>query len=729
MIADDHWEKPIYGELDDPEYIPGESGRITWILKGVNGTPENPNREKIMRSPTVLIDGFYWNLKFFPRGNEGTDHLSIYIECSRNPPSIKPSEDRVAEGAQPQLLDSVMQDDPSARESQANDQNVSHEESITPNVQNQPTTSPNEGALTAQSPNLDDEEDGTPPWDIAAQVGCVMYNPNEPRVNYSQHTAHRFCKENPDWGWTRFHGPWDTIHKRQHLSRQALLRGDTLAFTAYISTVRDDTGNLWWHPPVDRPEWNSLAKTGHRGLTALVSGGRPLVAALSTWLHLAPFRTLITESHVPDPVRELKVRAKPLLEQLQKALYFQQSTSSSSAAISLVPVVEALKWYGWVLNSSTDVVAVWEMIRQLLNEEKSDVQDAASFDCFRDVYMLRQNPQPDPLNPDTKMDRTEPHSVQEIVDDGLSADTSVFRNWEGFYGASQSLSNAPPILQIELHRQNYSIEARKWTKLTHLIELNETIVLKTSHDIVNASPEYTIFGFIGHSGRLESDRFYSILRPNGPGSKWIAYGEDKQGNVRFLTRKDAIGGHQGAGDVAEGTDAVAYVVIYIRTDCLQDILPNSPKPWAPSKALKKRLDAVPKPPELTIVSEDTSMIPVQVYDSSMFKGFSNRGFLDPWSPQALDPDAKRTYYLEFPPTATFHDVQRYLVTELNLAALPEQCRMWPLTTGLSSRQWSPLLTNIGPEARIGVIAASYGGCRLWLHIVPMGKYRRASTLI
>ena len=723
-VTDDLWEKVVFEELDDPEYVSGTTGRITWTLQGVNGTPDNPNKEKIMRSPSVLIDGFYWSIKFFPRGNEGTDHLSVYIECSRDLP-----EKQQEQGCQPGSSESTTTDNRALPDQQlinagTSDVQTADLTDVTDNHTIGQSSTVAEGEIQSHQVSVPDNEQNIgPSWEVAAQIGCVIYNPSEPRVLFSQKTAHRFCRENSDWGWTRFHGPWDTIHKRQHLRRQALLRNDTLAFTAYIRTVKDDTGALWWHPPVGFPEWESLAKTGLRGLTAPISGGNALIAALSTWLHLAPFRELISQAYVPDPLTELTSRSRPLFEQLQKTLYFKQSTESSNP-ISLSPIMRATKWYGLDLNSSIDVMAVWEIFRQLLNEENSNTRDTVhTDDLFRNIFTLRQNLQPDPLNEDTKMDRPEPHSIQELVTSAVSGESSAFRDWEGFYGTSQSLSDAPPILQIEIHRQNYSAKERKWSKLTHFVEINETISLVASTSITASASEYTLFGLVAHSGGLESDDFYSVLRPGGPGSKWIQYGDEKQGNVTYLTRKQAIEAHQGTGDAAEGTDAVAYIVVYVRTDCLPNILPRSPKPWVPSEEVKNRLTAVPKPLDVSETAQNTDLIPVQVYDSSVFNNFTDRGIFDPWAPEILKSNTQRTFYLELSPLSTLRDVQTYLVTKLNLAALPEQCRLWPLDTGLSSVRWSPCFESFGPGARLGSIATRCSGCRLWLHVVPMGEWR------
>ena len=251
----EYWEKIAYEPLDDPEYVPGEAGRISWTVKGVHGTAEKPNREKIMRSPSVLIGGFYWNIKYYPHGNDGTEQISIYLECSPTPyEENQAKEDKSPATDEPQKLN------------ESNSTSNSHDSS---------NGSPPEASTVPEAmvddPSVPDDAKETPeivsqpshtipknekPWGVAAQISCVIYNPDEPRVNAHQKGCHRFYNDNPDWGWTRFHGPWDEIHKRRRFQRQALLRNDTLAFTAYVRTVVDDTKALWWHPGKDKPEWD-----------------------------------------------------------------------------------------------------------------------------------------------------------------------------------------------------------------------------------------------------------------------------------------------------------------------------------------------------------------------------------------------------------------------------------------------------------------------------------------
>ncbi|KAK5096758.1 hypothetical protein LTR16_007334, partial [Cryomyces antarcticus] len=75
-----HWEKVTFFDLHDPEHQPGDSGRIDWTIENYNGTKDHPNKELLMRSPTVRVGGHDWQIKFYPRGND-SEYLSIYVEC------------------------------------------------------------------------------------------------------------------------------------------------------------------------------------------------------------------------------------------------------------------------------------------------------------------------------------------------------------------------------------------------------------------------------------------------------------------------------------------------------------------------------------------------------------------------------------------------------------------------------------------------------------------------
>ena len=735
----DHWEKITYEPLDDPEYVPGEAARISWTVNGVHGTAEKPNREKIMKSPSVLIGGYYWNIKYYPHGNDGTEQLSIYIECSPTPyesAQVKEKEDASSNTATATTLaDSSVNDGPSVEEP-------------TSTVVHNPILPDVSGDITGPAPEKPESSplENEKSWAVAAQISCIIYNPDEPRVNAHQRGCHRYYNDNPDWGWTRFHGPWDEIHKRRRFQRQALLRNDTLAFTAYIRTVQDDTKALWWHPPKDKPEWDSLAMTGARAFSCLEYQSSAMVAALSTWLHLGPVTDLIQEMHVPDPLRESKVRMRPAYKELQDVLSEEKGHSQSEEGpdIRLAPLIAILKFYGADVNSKMDVVMIWETLRRVLNFEGScacldsiEQGNRPEDDLFgRHILQLKQpdlfgnNPVAtySPLFPQEMSSipvGCEPQSVQETIAAAAQNQADAFRIWESFAGQQQVHPPSPSILQIELHRQSFSKETRKWKKLTHSIEMNETISFNAHY--------YDLYGMIVHSGDLESKEYYSVIRPEGPGTRWLKYsGDNSPRRVSILTTKQAIEAHEGRGENAEGATAVAYVVLYVRKDQLPGVLRT------PFKH-EIVLDTISPPMSGSTTQHSNALpdiepekdVPVYIYQSEIFKGYSGRGIFDPWSQRIQLATPPHALQLALPPSTKIREVKQYLEDKILEHPKPgrSEILIWPInTTAPSVRAYPGLLPfKAHCEERLVDMANTSGGCRFWMSVKSMDRAANEDT--
>lgn len=722
----EHWEKLVYEPLDDPEYLPNETGRVTWTVHGVHGTPDKPNREKIMRSPSVLIGGFYWNIKYFPHGNDGTEQLSIYIECSPSPyeeaeaESTKaasgPKEDMVGEGPVQTNADATVSGEPTASSN-------SIDETVVP-------VAPGEDMKVTPIPARKSEQTADSSWGVAAQISCILYNPEEPRVHAYQKGCHRYYNDNPDWGWTRFHGPWDEIHKRQRFQRQALLRNDTLAFTAYIRTVEDETKALWWHPPKDRPEWNSGAMTGINGFDCQEYQSSAMIAALSSWMHLSPFEKLVRTMDNPDPVFEAHRRMRPAFEELQD-LYDEASSSSpmDEHDLSLRGLVSILNFYGAGVDYKMDVVKIWESLRRVLNFEASGLDSTEEGndpkqDQFREILLLKQ---PDPLDnadPKTKYlglsqqgghisSSFEPHTVQETVDKATQSEVVALRTWQSFEGQHQIPPQTPLVLQIELHRQNYDKEKRKWKKLTHRIAIDETVVFNGC--------EYTLYGMIVHSGDLESREYCSVIRPEGPGTRWIKYaGDNHERKVTILTSKQATRAHEGTGDKVDGTAPIAHVVMYVRTSSLPEVLCTPLKQRAvPSATSHDRpAPSTSQEEEMMDTKDDEPDVPVYVYGSEAFVGYSGRGICDPWVFQKQGAFIKE---LSFPASTTIAKVKEY-VERVPFPEKPEtsEVRLWPMNTFIidSGVGTFPSLLSCKAhlEETLDEMGQNSGGCRFWMTI-------------
>ncbi|KAK3615611.1 hypothetical protein LTR56_026485 [Elasticomyces elasticus] len=64
-----YWEEQTFFELNDEQITPLESGRIDWLVERFNGTKDEPNSERIMRSPIVHIGGYDWHIVFHFEGD------------------------------------------------------------------------------------------------------------------------------------------------------------------------------------------------------------------------------------------------------------------------------------------------------------------------------------------------------------------------------------------------------------------------------------------------------------------------------------------------------------------------------------------------------------------------------------------------------------------------------------------------------------------------------------
>lgn len=230
-----YWEKKTFFDVDDPEIIPGERGRIDWLVEGFNGTKQDPNRELLMRSQVLRLGGYDWCIKLYPKGND-SDYLSAYIECVTMAATDFQGDE---EWANPPLP-----------------------------------------CLTGRKRPLKRKT-------LAVQLSLVMYNPAEPRVHEHRKDAHQFTKSVPDFGWKRYsRRGLGSLGYREHGQRQAILRDDKLAFAAFLRIIEDPTNCLWAHEL--KSAQDSIDLTGLRPFV-----NEPMLESTLPLLHYVPFRDLI----------------------------------------------------------------------------------------------------------------------------------------------------------------------------------------------------------------------------------------------------------------------------------------------------------------------------------------------------------------------------------------------------------------------------------------------------
>jgi hypothetical protein len=707
-----YWESRAFLPVDEPEYTAGVSGRIDWTIDRYNGTREQPNRDIVMKSDVVTIGGHQWQIKFYPKGND-SDYLSVYLECL----SVIDSPSKKKEGR----VDSVAKD-AGVEESDEDAMTASPVEA--PVVEHQYAPLPLLGSK--QLPKRKS---------VAAQVSVVMYNPTEPRVNYSRTALHRFCNGSPDWGWTRFHGPYYDIPHRLRGQRQALLRDDKLAFTGYIRIIEDETDCLWEHHSRENP-WDSFAMTGLQGLMlgedASAPGGN-MISAIASWMLFKPFRELLYSAHAPDPEAEPFAHPKPLLSALKKVLYMLRTQVDPGAgAVALDGVLDALEWYGTHERiDKLDVMETWEVLRAKLEQELQGTPEAVTF-----AAMCGPERNHSIGVPSYKVPVIGVESMQDAIDKSINLVT-----------AAQEL---PQLLTVELERQEFDPNTRSYVKLLNRVSLDDHIHVR--------GVSYTLYGFVVHKQTLQSYVYQPVFRPEGPGSRWYSYSDSKDENhVKCLTRKEAINAHEGKAGSGrfEGNDPVAYIAMYVRDDTADVVLkpgaesePWEVPQWIQADVERTRrasiLDPLPPPPPIDepammVDSKDQpiakashdepELVDFQVIDSRLFLQHEGPGIFEAYDPKWTTNDVEHVHSVQLSREDSCDDIRSKIASVIKDVKDSRQVKFWFLDP-LRGSQGRPHLSTSGKmeyssgsydrylELKEWNFDRMHFACRrLWTHIV------------
>lgn len=692
LTPDEHWEKIAFTELHDPEYTAGQSGRIEWVINNYQGTKEIPNNEVIMKSPVVNIGGLDWQIKLYPKGND-SDYLSIYVEC------LSLADDKCENDA------------PDAEGEQGKPRET-------------PATIEREIERHLPLPTLNADTIATRPA-TAAQVAVVLYNPSEPRVNSNRTCLHRFCSRSPDWGWTRFHGPYYEIQNRQHGQRQALLRNDALAFTAYIRLVADSTNCLWEHTSHENP-WDSFAMTGLRAMSLsdrAMSGS--LISAVASWLMFRPFRNLLYQLILPDPEKEPLKRPAPLLTAFQKVLYQMRTGSyKDKHPVQLDEILYALLWYGIKLDvMKTNVMDVWDVLRIKVIEELGDEFLVTKFtDLFGSMQDMKAS------LPTFRIPVKGVNKLQDSINQSKIA--------------ARPNHQLPLMLSFELDRQKFDDSAKSYKKLVSKLSIDEHVTV--------SGTSYTLYGLIAHKEDLQSGRYYPLLRPEGPGSNWYKFSDGKHGyQVRCVPRSQAIAAHEGSSSGKE-TREVAYVVMYVRDDVVSDSISKSTtEPWnAPAWLIdeiekESSFQAIPtgvvtkspttdepadqKMSEQEIISKDEAL-EFHVIDSRAFLQHEGPGTIDTYNPKWHPETSELVSKISLNSKDSCKDIRQKLADSLQVDD-PRQCKFWLIDSYRGMEGRPNLLSTGSVEISSGSLEISgddwtledirglYPEFRIWVHVI------------
>lgn len=566
-------EKEVFTDLNDPDLRPSKKIRLSWVVKGVRGTKERPNRARIMTSPAVQVDGKYWNIKFFPRGNKSRNSLAAFVRCSPIEPESSEIElegsfkcyeghpDTDLSEAQP-ILDLNLapsknkEEEPSLKEKPPPDDSA--EEVAKQNPPREADEDEEDGDDDDENDSISGDEDDriqipvkkviAEDFRVSAQLGLVIYNPDEPRTCYTSSISHQFYPLSDEWGRDPIVSQYEEIHRRKRGQRQALLRNDTLAIDAYIRIYDDPTQALFWDF-AGEAQWDSKRLAGYFPMGTRLLYHSPATAGITAYALLAPFRKAIQQVDAGAWRKDSSMRPRPLIAHLQLMLFQMRHMNKEELYVHLDSVIHEITRSG---ESFDNVNMFWETFRRSIEiEAEADANLAPS---LRQIFGTRESSQKFPLLPVKNV-----NNLQDSI-------TQAFEK-------AKIKEALPDFLPLTLQRQSFDAEKRQWRLHNDRVRISEEIDL--SPFSTDNDAKFVLYGFIVHDGDRTSGKFFSVLRPTGPGGKWLVF-SDGSGNKVFSYTKKRITEYEGL-DLPELKKATSpgqfiHTALYLRSSQVNDYL-------------------------------------------------------------------------------------------------------------------------------------------------------------
>ena len=704
-------EKRIYSDVDDPDMRPIKKLRLSWIIKGVRGTKEKPNHARVMVSPPAFVDGNYWQIKFYPRGNRASSY-SAYIKCSRKPPKTEreppnstfaffqgPPDADLGNGVLP--TQSLKTDQAANNEDRTSSMSSATSSASQKQENSQSSDASNPGAHELDNDQAQEVQDVQEPtvedWRVSAQLGVIMYNPEEPRTCAYTSSEHQFSRHTDDWGWSNVVGPWRDVHLRQHLQRTPLLQNDTIAIDAYIRIFEDPTKALWWRNSDGEPHWDSKTLAGYFPMGTPPLYHSPAVAGMTALLLLAPFRKMLQEVDTGAWRHNSQLRPRPFIAQLQIILFLMRTLRKERENyVDLYPAVQAMRDHG---EEYTDVKTFWEAFRRSIELELEG--DDESMRRMGAIFDTPKGPLSFP-----------PLPVENVLDIQQTLD-QVLRG-KDFKGS------LPTFLPLILSRDKFDEKSREWKLLHDRVILNEELDLSEfTPDTEQA--KYTLYGFMVHAGARNSGKFYTALRPNGPDTMWLAF-EDGDGNQVFSYGRKGIQTFEGLEGQAlkdfNSTRTTAYMAMYIKTDCLADYLPGSLESYKLPKWLAPYVESsYQERPEIFAeesASEQTEQVKVEVYSDEGIIG--REGLLDMYNIKEQSRHNGLFHIMSLAQTATYQDLRQQLAEKLGLEE-PQMLRLFIMGYGGIGNYATAQMTGVNLKDTLANSRAVAQPLCLWMSVL------------
>ncbi|KAL9553286.1 hypothetical protein MBANPS3_003345 [Mucor bainieri] len=364
-------------------------------------------------------------------------------------------------------------------------------------------------------------------WSVCGQFAVVISNPDDPKHFFTNHAHHRFCGEEIDWGFTRFHD----IKALTSGKEPYINANNQTVISIFLRVVKDETGVLW-HNLIN---YDSRKETGYVGIRN--QGATCYMNSLIQSLYFTNiFRKAVYKipTEKEDPTNSVALA-------LQRCFYNLQFSDES------VGTTELTKSFGWDSLDAFMQHDVQEFSRVLQDNLEAKMKGTIVDGAVTNIFMGKMKSYIKCINVDYESSRIEDFydiqlnvkgcknlndSFKKYVDtETMDGENKYMAEGHGLQDACKGVSfeSFPPVLHLQLKRFEYDMQRDTMVKINDHHVFPDQINLDEFCSTPSANPKdrnYVLHGVLVHSGDIDGGHYFALLKPEKDG-KWFRFDDDR----------------------------------------------------------------------------------------------------------------------------------------------------------------------------------------------------------
>ncbi|KAI7896065.1 biquitin carboxyl-terminal hydrolase [Mucor mucedo] len=370
-------------------------------------------------------------------------------------------------------------------------------------------------------------ESYTKDWSVCGQFAVVISNPDDPKQFYTNNAHHRFCADEIDWGFTRYHD----LKSLQTGKEPYINQTNQTVISVFLRVVKDETGVLWRN----LMNYDSRKETGYVGIR-----NQGATCYMNSLIQSLFFTNIFRKAVYRIPTEKEDPNNSVALA-LQRCFYSLQHSDDS------VGTTELTKSFGWDSLDAFMQHDVQEFSRVLQDNLELKMKGTPVDGAVTHIFMGKMKSYIKCVHVDYESSRVEDFydiqlnvkgcknledSFRRYVDvETMSGENKYMAEGYGLQDACKGVKfeSFPPVLHLQLKRFEYDMQRDTMIKINDHHVFPDNINLNEFCSIPSQDPtdcNYVLHGVLVHSGDIDGGHYFALLKPEKDG-KWFKFDDDR----------------------------------------------------------------------------------------------------------------------------------------------------------------------------------------------------------